>query len=228
MARPVALTMPAVTLFSNVNGEPMASTHSPGRSFDGSPSLHDGKLLAFDLEHGDVGARVEADDLRRIFAAVGHAHRDFIRVRDDVRVGEDVAVGADDEARAFALTRCGCLVARRPCGPFGMPKRRKNSWTGSSAVPSPRGLAARAARLLDHRHVDDRGTHLLDERGEIRQHAAIQRADRLRGRRLLGGHGDWAPAGSELAPAAATEDWGEQAPTAMATTATHAKASRNE
>ena len=37
--------MPAVTLFSNVNGEPMASTHSPGRSFDGSPSFTTGRFL---------------------------------------------------------------------------------------------------------------------------------------------------------------------------------------
>src|SRR6185295_17494709 len=65
--------------------------------------LHDGELLAFDLDDGDVGALVDTDDLRRIFAAVGHAHRDFVRVGDDVRVREDVAVGADDEARAFAL-----------------------------------------------------------------------------------------------------------------------------
>ena len=45
MERPVADTMPAVTLFSNVNGEPIASTHSPGRSFDGSPSFTTGSCL---------------------------------------------------------------------------------------------------------------------------------------------------------------------------------------
>src|SRR6056297_1044850 len=34
---PFALTMPAVTLCSNWNGEPMAITHSPGRSVEESP-----------------------------------------------------------------------------------------------------------------------------------------------------------------------------------------------
>ena len=42
----MALTMPAVTLFSNPNGEPIATTHSPGRSRDGSPILTVGRSLA--------------------------------------------------------------------------------------------------------------------------------------------------------------------------------------
>ena len=46
MAREVALTMPAVTLFSKPNGEPIATTHSPGRSFDGSPRRTVGRFFA--------------------------------------------------------------------------------------------------------------------------------------------------------------------------------------
>ena len=190
MERPVALTMPAVTLFSNLNGEPMASTHSPGRSFDGSPSRTTGRFLPSILMHGDVGALVEADDLGRVFAPVGHAHRDFIRVRDHVRVGEDVAVGADDEARAFTLARLRIVAAAlRPVG-CGMPKRRKNSCTGSSASSSADLRLRARVRFFDHRHVHDGGTHLLDERGEIRKHAAVQRADGLRRRWRLRGRGD--------------------------------------
>ena len=108
-----------------------------------------------------------------------------------------------------------------------MPKRRKNSWTGSSGVVVGLLVARDAVRLLDHRHVDDGGTDLLDQRGEIRQHAAVQRADGLRRRRRLRRRGDGRRL-DRLRRGGATEDWGEQAPTAMATTATTAKASRNE
>ncbi|MNR29587.1 hypothetical protein D3C85_1469830 [compost metagenome] len=37
MSRPMALTMPEVTVESRPNGEPMASTHCPFFSFLGSP-----------------------------------------------------------------------------------------------------------------------------------------------------------------------------------------------
>jgi hypothetical protein len=55
-------------------------------------------LLAFDLQHGDVGTTIETNDLCRVFTAIGGANRDFVRVSDHVRVGENVTVGADDEA----------------------------------------------------------------------------------------------------------------------------------
>ena len=73
MARPVALTMPAVTLFSNVNGEPMASTHSPGRSFDGSPIRTTGRCLPSILMHGDVGAS------SRPMTFAGYSRRSVVR-----------------------------------------------------------------------------------------------------------------------------------------------------
>lgn len=44
--RPLALTIPAVAEFSNPNGAPMASTHSPTRRSCESPSFTVGRLLA--------------------------------------------------------------------------------------------------------------------------------------------------------------------------------------
>ncbi|MNC92270.1 hypothetical protein D3C83_86650 [compost metagenome] len=37
--RPLPETMPAVTVFSKPNGEPIATTHSPTLSLPGSPNL---------------------------------------------------------------------------------------------------------------------------------------------------------------------------------------------
>ena len=62
--REVALTMPAVALFSKPNGEPMASTHSPGLQFRRIADAHGRQVLRLDLDHGDVGALIDADDLR--------------------------------------------------------------------------------------------------------------------------------------------------------------------
>ena len=98
--------MPAVTLFSKPNGEPIATTHSPGlqlgRDRRSSPT---GRFLASILMTATSVRLSMPMTLAREFAAVGQLHGDFRRVLDDVRVGQDVAVGADDEARAFAARR---------------------------------------------------------------------------------------------------------------------------
>ena len=44
--RPLALTMPAVTVLSKPNGEPIATTHSPTRSLLGSPNVTLGRPVA--------------------------------------------------------------------------------------------------------------------------------------------------------------------------------------
>ena len=44
--RPLALTMPAVTVFSKPNGEPIATTHSPTLSLVGSPKRTAGRPVA--------------------------------------------------------------------------------------------------------------------------------------------------------------------------------------
>ena len=92
MARDVALTMPAVTLFSKPNGEPIAMTHSPGRSFDGSPRRTVGRFFASILSTATSVRSSDADDLRRVLATIGRLDRHLVRVRNDVRVRQDVAV----------------------------------------------------------------------------------------------------------------------------------------
>ena len=106
--------MPAVALLSRPNGEPIARTHSPGRSCDGSPDAHGRQILRLDLDHCHVAARIEADDLRREFAPVGQPHGDFVGLGDDVRVRQDVTVAAHDEAGACAACRHAFARDRRP------------------------------------------------------------------------------------------------------------------
>ena len=68
---------------------------------------------AVDLEHGEVGRRVGADDLRRLRVAVGERHLDLVRTLGDVVVGDDVAVVGDHEAGARStVPRAGPVVRR--------------------------------------------------------------------------------------------------------------------
>ena len=55
------------------------------------------------LEHGDVGALVEPDDLRRVVVTVGEADLDLGGVEHHVGVGQDVALLVDHEAGAESL-----------------------------------------------------------------------------------------------------------------------------
>ena len=55
--------------------------------------------LLLDLDDGDVGLRVGADEGGLELPTVRHLHRDAVGPADDVVVGEDVAVGTDDESR---------------------------------------------------------------------------------------------------------------------------------
>ena len=65
-----------------------------------SPNLTGGSLpLRLDLEDGDVGLGVAADDLGLEPGVVVQDDRDLVGVLDDVVVGDDVAVVVDEEAR---------------------------------------------------------------------------------------------------------------------------------
>ena len=96
--RPVAETMPLVTVSPTPIGLPIANTMSPTLIWSLSAILAAGRSCGVDLEHRDVGLRVAADDLGGQFAAVVEADEDLVGVAavlvaDDVVVGEDVAVG---------------------------------------------------------------------------------------------------------------------------------------
>ena len=63
-----------------------------------------------DLDHGDVGLRVGADDLGVEGLAVIHSHGDGLGVLHHMIVGDDVAVGGNEEARALADHRLRLLL----------------------------------------------------------------------------------------------------------------------
>ena len=88
----MALTMPAVTEWSKPNGEPIASTHSPTRSFVESPSFTAGRSVASILSSARSLRASLPTTFAGEFAAVGQAHDDFVGAVDDVAVGEHVAV----------------------------------------------------------------------------------------------------------------------------------------
>ena len=81
------------------------------RSVEESPSGATGRPgLAVDLDQGDVGLRIRADDSGAHAPAVGQLDDDALGAIDDVLVRQDAAVGVDDEAAAGAAAR-GIAVA---------------------------------------------------------------------------------------------------------------------
>ena len=63
----------------------------------------DRQFVELDLEQGQVGVRVCADDLGCSASTVGQGDFDVVGVFDHMVVGEDVALGADDDAAAQPL-----------------------------------------------------------------------------------------------------------------------------
>src|SRR6478735_5432923 len=84
-SRPRAETMPAVTVVPMPKGLPIARI-SPGDGRQG--------LRGLDLDHGQIGLGVGADQLAGQFRAVVERYLDIGGVGDDVVVGDDVAVRA--------------------------------------------------------------------------------------------------------------------------------------
>ena len=177
VSRPMALTMPDVTVESRPNGEPMASTHCPFLSFLGSPMTSGVMPLGLDLDQGDVGALVRADDLGLEFAAVGQRDVDVGRVDNHVVIGEDVAVFGDEEARSRAA-RHGALFRLRRLRT--LPRRgrllaRRLEIRSEEPAEQFIGIVAAAHPRTAHRHggggadVDDGGVGFLDDGREIRQ-----------------------------------------------------------
>src|SRR3989304_4556240 len=103
--RPVALTIPSVSVPSRLNGFPMARTGSPARSASESPSEAGGRAGPRPLHPDDrqVIAGIAAQRLRGKGGAVRELHLQAVGAGDHVFVGEDGALVVDDDAAAHTL-----------------------------------------------------------------------------------------------------------------------------
>ncbi len=142
----MALTMPAVTVFSRPNGEPIAATHSPTFSFDGSPSLTVGSPVA-SIFTTATSVRVSAP----------------ITFALNSRLSVILTVSSEASATTCAFVRMypsGVMMNPEPCpwrgigcaSGIGIWNRRKNSYIGSPGLngisrvaPAP---AARCVTLI--------------------------------------------------------------------------------
>ena len=101
-ARCRALTMPAVTVRSSPNGLPIATTGSPTLTASESARASGAERLRgqVDLEQGEIGGGVGADEGRLDGLTVREADLDRLGAVDHVEVGHDVTVLVDHEAGA--------------------------------------------------------------------------------------------------------------------------------
>jgi hypothetical protein len=102
--------MPAVTLLSKPNGEPIATTHSPTLRTPGSPKRNRWQAGGLDLDQRDIGSLVSTNDPGLELTLVGQTNQDLVSPIDHVRIGQYIAVGTYNEARtkrpALEFTRC--------------------------------------------------------------------------------------------------------------------------
>ena len=91
-----------VTVWPTPNGLPMASTTSPIAQRSDLPRVMAGRFLSVDLEHGEIGLGIAADDLGGGVAAVAQEYLDGIGTADNVVIGEDVTLIAEDHATSQA------------------------------------------------------------------------------------------------------------------------------
>ena len=181
-ARPVALTMPWVTVCDSPSGLPIASTTSPTCSRSERPRVMTGRSRQVDLQHREVGVRVAAHDLDPGNAAVGQLHADLVEVGDNVLVGDDVTLAVDDDARTEA-------------GLHPLPKARLDRPTQQLLKPDSGHALGYGALGIDVDHRRRAGTHRV---GEAAAGRALQRRRRQRsgcGARRCGRgrrrHGSW-------------------------------------
>ena len=105
MVRPLALTMPIVTVLPRPNGLPMATTYSPTRSASLEPSAATGRSFggSSSLSTAMSSRSSLPTTLALELAVVGELDLHRVGVVDDVRVGDDVPLRVDEEARAERL-----------------------------------------------------------------------------------------------------------------------------
>ncbi len=168
MTRPVALTMPVVTVASSPKGLPMAMTGSPTSSVAESPKGITGRPVAsiFTTARSVLGSPPTI--LPGQLPPVGELDLDLAGAVHDVVVGHDVPVGIDDEARPHVPRRAGGAAA---------PRRTAGTDRGPRCPgAAPRGAPARPPAVSLDRDVDHGGLELLADAHPVRGHG-------LRGRR---------------------------------------------
>ncbi len=125
-------------------------TKSPTSMASESPSSSTGNgLVARDLEHRQIRARIAQHDLRRKFAMVGQGDLDVGHPLDDVVVGDDEAAGIDDHPRSQRVrdARIAALAAEE------LAKDRIVEQRIAGRLLDARGVDVdhRRPRLPDHR-----------------------------------------------------------------------------
>ncbi|MCE3249353.1 MAG: hypothetical protein K0R41_3178 [Geminicoccaceae bacterium] len=167
------------------------------------------RLVGVDLQHGEVGVRIRADDLRLELAAVVQRDRHLVGVGDDVVVGGDVAMVVEDEAGAGAHHR-HLRTTRHPellraALEEALHEALEHLALGTFAEEPPEllGVARELLRAADQvltdaalgGHADHGRHHLLDQIRIARPHGRVARRRHRPGRdrRILGldrGHTD--------------------------------------
>ena len=136
--RDLALTMPAVTVFSKPYGEPMASTGSPTRIFDGSPSRTVGRSLASMRITaisvcGSLPSTLALNSRRSVSLTVTSVALSttwaFVRIRPS---------GLTMKPEPSPFTSCGCWL----CGPWNCGPKRLKNWNSGSSGSMPGGTWA--------------------------------------------------------------------------------------
>src|ERR1700720_448803 len=98
--------MPVVTERESPNGLPIATTHPPLQPLALAHRQHRERLVAFDLQQGEVGGVVMSHDRAAVEPLVlPDLDRDVGRALDHVAVGGDQAVAADEKSGADAANR---------------------------------------------------------------------------------------------------------------------------
>lgn len=105
--------MPEVTDCDKASGLPIAKTGFPPAAFPISPSAR-GRVRRIQLNHGDVGERVAADEFRFDLLAVGKRAGNPDCIGRDVMIRHNVTIRRNNHAAAvtfgfgFAPAACGC------------------------------------------------------------------------------------------------------------------------
>ena len=158
--------------------------------------------MRVDLEHGQIGARIDADDPGVELPAIEQPDGDFVRAVNHVIVGQDVAVAGHNESRARALLEFGPLLRlHAPREELLESRRNLELGTGRPRPALRIRLDEDDARLDLLGHRRKRLTQAVERRRTRRRRPGGRlRGGEFRGRLLgRGGQGKVQEAGDEQA-----------------------------